>query len=65
MVSAMKTSVPLINYFILAIDPKAVWRNVQVDVRASSRDEAERIARTELVRSHRDDWSIDLVLEAA
>ena len=64
MVSAIKTSTPLVDYFILTIDPKAVWRNVRVDVRTSSREEAERIARAELVRSRRDHWSIDLVLEA-
>jgi hypothetical protein len=53
------------NYVVIAQDPNAEWRCLQVDVRAHSREEASGLAIAELARTTREVWAVELVVEAA
>ncbi len=49
---------------VIAVDPEHAWRCAHVKVVAISVDEARRLARAELAKEKRDDWSISHVRAA-
>lgn len=51
-------------FAVLAVDPENDWRVAELQVVAVSADEAKRLARAELAKAKRDDWSISHVRAA-
>jgi hypothetical protein len=51
-------------FAVIAVDPENDWRIAEVVVSAISADEAKRLARAELAKAKRDDWSIRYVRAA-
>lgn len=56
-------SLQLRNYVVIATNPGG-WQSLYLSVRAISRSCARDGARRELARTKRDDWSVDLAVEA-